>query len=200
MQKTVVYFIRHAEPNYHNHDDMSRELTDKGMKDSQLVTQFLSDKNVDIVLSSPYKRAIDTIKDFAETYGFDINVVSDFRERKVGSEWIEDFQEFCKAQWHDFYYKRTDGESLGEVQKRNISALNDVLKQYAGKTIVVGSHGTALSSIIHYYDKQFGYSDFEKIRYLMPWAVKFVFYDHHCVEIQQYNLFDMNNSCIERKK
>lgn len=189
-QKTIVYFVRHAEPNYHNHDDMLRELSVKGMKDSQLVTYFLSDKNVDIVLSSPYKRAIDTMRDFVETYDLEINIINDFRERKVGNAWIDDFQAFCQAQWSDFDYKRADGESLREVQKRNISALEDVLTRYKGKTIAIGSHGTALSTIIHYYDKKFGYLDFEQIRFVMPWVVKFVFQDDHCVEIQQYNLFD----------
>ena len=61
---TTIYFVRHVEPNYNNHDDMSRELTDKGIADSKLVTRFLSDKNVDIVFSSPYKRAIDTVRNF----------------------------------------------------------------------------------------------------------------------------------------
>lgn len=59
--KTTVYFVRHAEPNYHNHDDRTWELTTKGMEDRKLVTAFLADKNVDVVLSSSYKRAIDAI-------------------------------------------------------------------------------------------------------------------------------------------
>ena len=58
------------------------------------------------------------------------------------------------------------------------------------KNIVVGSHGTALSTIINYYDKSFGYSDFEKIRYLMPWIVEFTFEDDECIDIKKYNLFE----------
>ena len=29
---TKVFFVRHAEPNYDNHDDRSRELSPRGMK------------------------------------------------------------------------------------------------------------------------------------------------------------------------
>ena len=65
---TNIYFIRHAEPNYENHDDTLRELTAKGLKDRKLVTAFLSDKNIDVVISSPYKRAYDTVYDFAYSY------------------------------------------------------------------------------------------------------------------------------------
>jgi len=188
---TTVYFVRHAQPNYENHDDMLRELTAKGLEDRKLVTKFLADKNVDVVLSSPFHRSIDTIRHFANSKGLEITIIEDFRERRIDSVWIEDFNGFCKKQWEDFTYKLSDGESLSEVQERNISALNQVLNDYAGKTIVVGSHGTALSTIVNYYDNSFGYAEFEKIRGLMPWVVEFTFDGQKCVGINQYNLFEM---------
>lgn len=188
---TTVYFVRHAEPNFNNHNDMARELTEKGLEDRKLVTEFLWDKNIDFVLSSPYKRSVDTVKDFSDKKNLDIHIVDDFRERKIDSVWIEDYEAFCKAQWEDFNYKLSDGETLGEVQKRNMEALNHVLKQYEGKNIVIGSHGTALSTIINYYDNTFGYKEFQKIKALMPWVVKFVFDGTECIQIEQYNLFSV---------
>ncbi len=188
---TTVYFVRHAQPNYENHDDMLRELTAKGLEDRKLVTKFLADKNVDVVLSSPFHRSIDTVRHFADSKGLEIGIIDDFRERCIDSVWIEDFNGFCKKQWEDFTYKLSDGESLSEVQERNISALNQVLKDYAGKTIVVGSHGTALSTIVNYYDNSFRHAEFEKIRGLMPWVVEFSFDGQTCVGIKQYNLFEM---------
>ncbi len=59
---THVYFVRHAEPNYDNHDDEARELSEKGKKDTELVTKYLMDKMIDVVISSPYVRAVDTVK------------------------------------------------------------------------------------------------------------------------------------------
>ena len=67
---TVIYFVRHSEPNYENKNDSLRELTPKGLEDRKLVTEFLSDKNIDKVVSSSYKRAIDTVADFADRFGF----------------------------------------------------------------------------------------------------------------------------------
>ena len=146
---TTIYFVRHAQPNYENHDDMSRELSEKGLRDRALVTDFLRDRKVEVVLSSPFKRA----------------------------------------------YKLSDGESLGEVQRRNIQALNKVLEEYAGKSIAIGSHGTALSTIINYYDKSFGHDEFEKIRGLMPWVVEFSFDGDKCIGIQKHNLFEREKVC-----
>lgn len=130
---TRVFFVRHAQPNYANHNDLLRELSPKGLEDRKRVTHFLEDKQIQLVLSSPYKRAVDTVKDFADRFGFEIQTVEDFRERKVGGDWIEDFNTFAERQWRDFSYKLPDGESLGEVQRRSIAALNQVLEQHSGK-------------------------------------------------------------------
>lgn len=187
---TKVYFVRHAEPNYNNHNDPLRELSSKGMEDRKLVTNFLSDKHIDVVLSSPYKRAIDTVKDFADSYGIKIDIIYDFRERKVENGWIEDFAAFTKKQWNDFTYKLSDGECLQEVQARNVSALQQALNKYTGKNLVVGSHGTALSTIINYYNHCFGYKDFEKIKNVMPWIVEFVFdKTTKCIMIKGHDLY-----------
>ena len=186
---TTIYFVRHAEPNYENHDDQSRELSANGLRDRILVTNFLSNKKITVALSSPYIRAIDTIRDFTDRNNLKITLLHDFRERKVDSEWIPDFSAFCQRQWTDFNYKLSDGECLSEVQKRNISALSFVLRQYKDENIVIGTHGTALSTIINYYDSTFGYSDFVRIKSLMPWIVKMVFDGENCITIEQFDLF-----------
>lgn len=172
---TTVYFVRHAQPNYDNHDDLTRELTARGLADSRRVTALLWDRGIDAVLSSPYKRAADTLRDFAEARGLAIRRVDGFRERKVGSAWIEDCEGFCRRQWADFDFRLPEGESLREVRARNIDALNRALEEYAGLSIAIGSHGTALSTIINYFDASFGYDEFARIRNLMPWIVRFEF-------------------------
>ena len=55
---TNVYFVRHAQPNYENHDDLTRELTENGLQDRKLVTEYLRDKEIHAVLSSPFKRMV----------------------------------------------------------------------------------------------------------------------------------------------
>lgn len=194
---TTVYFVRHAEPDYKNHNDMERPLTLKGKEDSKLVTDYLKEKEIEIVLSSPYVRAVQTVKDFADSYGHTITTVSDFRERKIDSNWIEDFNRFAEQQWKDFDYKLSDGESLREVQIRNVDALRQVIKEYPDKNIVIGSHGTALSTIINYFEPSFGFSHFQKIRTIMPWIVKFTFQGDELVHIEEINVFDRTTEVSE---
>ena len=186
---TTIYFVRHAKPNYQNHNDRLRELTEKGLEDSRSVTAFLSDKKIDLILSSPYRRAIDTIKNFADKNEMPILIVDDFRERKVDTAWVDDFESFCKSQWEDFNFKLPGGESLKEVQSRNIRALKKILQKYKGKNIVIGTHGTSLSTIIHYFNPAFGYEDFQEIRNFMPWILQFDFFANDFISMREYRLY-----------
>lgn len=195
---TQVYYVRHAEVDYNVHNDVKRPLTEKGKEDTKLIVEFFKNMEIHVILSSPYMRAIDTVSNLAKQKELDIITNYDLRERKIDSGWLDDFTTFCINQWKDFDYKLADGESLREVTNRNISVLNDVLSQYEGKNIVIGSHGTALSAIIHHYDSSFGYDDFNKIKYLMPWIVKFTFDDKKCIQIEKIDVFENNNNGNKR--
>ena len=190
---TTVYFVRHAEPNRSAdsiYNDRTYPLSQKGLVDRKLVTSFLQNKNIDVVLSSPYKRAVDTVAEFAEKNELVVEIIEDFRERKIADVWIDDFFVFAKKQWTDFSYKQPEGESISEVQERNIAALKDVLNRYAGKNIVVGTHGQALSAIINYYDGSYGFDDFKAMAHIMPWIVRMVFEGDKCSVMTKINLFD----------
>lgn len=185
---THLYYVRHAQPDYSVHDDLTRPLTEKGMRDCALVTDFLTDKSIDRVFSSPYKRAVDTVQPFAAQAHLPVTLIDDLRERRIDSVWIDDFDSFCKAQWADFDYRYKDGECLREVQERNIEALQKILLTCAGQNIVIGGHGTALSTIINFYDSAFGYEDFIRMRAKAPWIVHFTFDGTRCISIETHDL------------
>lgn len=183
---TTIYFVRHAEPNYRNHDDLSRELTAKGWADRLQVSSFLSNRGIDLAFSSPYRRSIDTISDFTEKHNLKIEMIADFRERTVGDHWLDDFDSYAHQQWSDFSYKLHNGESLSEVQRRNIAALETLLCTYKDHTLLIGSHGTALSTIINNYDPTFCYADFQRIKSVMPWIVKMDFDGLHFLQWEEF--------------
>ena len=198
---TTIYFVRHAQSDYTVRDPMTRPLTEKGRNDCRLVTEFLSDKGIEAVCSSPFKRAVDTVADFAEKNSFQIHIVEDFQEQKTGSgvkrdlrdtHQFSDNPELCshlKRQWADFDYTLSDGETLGEVQRRNIAALEDLLRQYEGKTVAVGTHGTALSTMINYYDSTYGFDDFMAMIDITPWVVRMDFNGTDFVQMEKIDLF-----------
>ena len=107
---------------------------------------------------------------------YEIITNHDFCERRVG-EWVDDFKSYSKNQWEDFDYKLETGESLKEVQARNISGLLEVIKNNWGKSVVIRTHGTALSTIINYFEPSFGYDNFWGIINKMPYILCFKFHD-----------------------
>ncbi|MDW2798646.1 histidine phosphatase family protein [Clostridium boliviensis] len=80
------------------------------------------------------------------------------------------------------------GESLRDIQERNIKALTDILREYKDEAVVIGAQGTALSTVIHYYDQSFGFAEFQQIRNLMPWIVKFTFEAEEFMGIDLINI------------
>lgn len=186
---TRIYFVRHAAPDFAIKDDLTRPLTEQGLRDSKMVAEFLLNKNITKVYSSPYKRAVDTVKDFAEAIKLNINIIEDFRERKIDNVWIEDFNKFAEKQWGDFNYKLSNGESLNQVQQRNITALDNILKENEDENIVIGTHGTALSTILNYYDKNFDYNEFMRIKGLMPLIVCMYFNGADFIKAEEFYIF-----------
>ncbi len=185
---THIYFVRHAESDNNVHNDSLRPLTPKGLSDRKLVTAYLKAHEVSVVFSSPYQRARDTVSAYAESQTIQILYDENFRERAVGS-WVEDFNAYAQQQWSDFDYKLEGGESLAAVQARNIASLQQILADYPDKHIAVATHGTALSTILHFFNPTFGYTDFQKIADLMPWIVHFTFNKQEFAAAESINLF-----------
>jgi len=152
------------------------------------VTAYLQDKAIDVVLSSPFKRSYDTVAGFAKTAGLTIETNDDFRERAVGHEWLtaDEFNAYAASQWADFSHKLPGGECLSEVQTRNLAALKDALTRYSGKNIVIGTHGTALSTIVLHYDSSYSFAEWLVMP--MPWVVKMTFEGDTCTSIEKTDL------------
>ena len=175
---TTIYFVRHCQPDFTNNPaDRVRPLSAEGQKDSFAVMEFLKDKKIDDFYSSPYKRSYDTVIHAAEYYGKQITTDERLRERKVGENGNsggKDFEIFRKR-WSDFNFAEEGGESLGSVQKRNIEAVFEILEKSKDKTVAIGTHGTALSSILNYFDPSFGADDFLRIINFMPYIIRLDF-------------------------
>lgn len=165
--ETSIYLIRHAESRYIPEDDnYSRPLSLKGKEDAESLTQYFGDFKITRVLSSPYLRASHTVEGIAEDKNLKIELIDDVRERTVADQYLDEkeFMEFVKCQWDDFDYSLEGGESLGQVQARGIKALKDIIKLYAGESIILGTHGTWLAVILNYFDEKYDYNFWKTLK------------------------------------
>ncbi len=176
---TTVYFVRHCQSDFSHRDDRTRPLTAMGMEDSVAVARVLHDVPIDAFYCSPYRRSLDTIAGAAQEHGLPIQTDERLRERRSGeggnSGLKDDGNTPLRRRWRDFGWHESGGESLGAVQERNIQALQEILSENTGKTLVIGTHGTALSTILNHYHPAFGCEDFLRIVDWMPYIVQLTF-------------------------
>lgn len=193
---TKVFFVRHAQPLHEYNDDRTRPLTEEGEKDALIVIETLKDKEIDAFFCSPYKRNVDTIKQTAEYYNMEIQIDERLKERVKGVNG-NDHGMFQKR-WSDHEYHEEGGESIGMVQRRNIEALKEILENNQGKNIVIGTHGTALSSIMNYYKPNFGCDDFLRIIDWMPYIVELDFEGQELVDMIEHTYIEKEFKGINR--
>lgn len=181
---TKVYFVRHAQPEHKWEDDRTRPLTEEGVKDAAIVLDFLKDKNIDVFVSSPYKRSFDTIADTAAFYAKEILTDERLREREKGIEGNN--HSMFEKRWNDHDYHEENGESINMVQQRNIAALMEILDKNKDKNIVIGTHGTALGTILNFYYPKFGCRDFLRIIDWMPYIIELDFDGNKLLSVKEH--------------
>lgn len=181
---TKVFFVRHAQPEHNHTDDRTRPLTAEGIADAKIVLETLKDKKIDTFYCSPYTRSVCTIRETADYYGKDIQTDERLREREKGADGNN--HGMFQKRWADHDYHEDGGESIRMVQKRNVEALKEILAENSGKNIVIGTHGTALSSIMNYYIPEFGCNDFLRIIDWMPYIVEMDFDGQKLISISEH--------------
>lgn len=186
---TTVIFVRHAQPLYPYADDRTRPLMEEGLSDRKLVAETLKGRRIDAFLCSPYTRSLDTIRPAAEMYGQEIVTDERFAERRGGPGG----DAVLRRRWEDFDFAEEGGENLASVQKRNVEALREVLRDFNGKTVVIGTHGTALSMMLNYFYPSFGVGDFLRIVELMPYIVEVRFGGERALGMRELAYLDKSS-------
>ncbi len=148
------------------------------------MVDFFKDKKIDAFFCSPYKRSMDTIAGAADYFEMDIIIDERLREREAGPG--GNTHEMFQKRWENHDYHEEGGESITMVQKRNMEALREILSDNTDKEIVIGTHGTALSSILNYYDNNFGCDNFMRIIDWMPYIIELDFQEDELVAKQEH--------------
>ena len=161
--KTFIYFVRHAESIFIEGKERVRGLSDKGMEDAISIRDRLVTEEIDCYISSPYERAIATIRPLAETTKTEIAIDEDVRERSIGDFSPYSFEDAKKAVYDDFSFAFPNGESSATAQHRAVKVLDSILSGYAGKKIVVGTHGDIMTLMVNFYDKRFDFGFWKAI-------------------------------------
>jgi broad specificity phosphatase PhoE len=146
----MLYLVRHAHSVY-TPDEM-RELSPSGHEAAGRVAELLAGSSVSRIVSSPYTRAIQTVRPLAERLGISIEIDADLRERVLSTAVLDDFHGSLERVWRDFELAYPGGESSAAAQTRVRNAIDRVLERSDGQSVAVASHGNALALFLRTLD------------------------------------------------
>lgn len=169
---TNFYFVRHAHSTY-TPDELNRPLSEKGYIDATRVTKLLKTEEIDIVVSSPYKRAVQTVGGIAEYINIDVEIIDGFKERTLTTVPAKDFTLAITKVWEDYNFSWEGGESNFMAQKRGVETTYNLLEKHKDKNVVIGTHGNIMVLIMNYFDKQYDFSFWQNLD--MPDIYKLTF-------------------------
>ncbi|WP_223700618.1 histidine phosphatase family protein [Sutcliffiella deserti] len=154
-----IYVIRHCEAEGQSSD---AQLTEKGFIQANELADFLSKIKIDRVISSPYLRAIQTIKPFAKSQKIEIEMDNRLTERVLSSTFFPDWMNKLEATFNDMKLKYKGGESSNEAMIRIVKVVNEIMASDFENTIIV-AHGGIISLLLNYFDKNFGFEEWKSL-------------------------------------
>lgn len=163
---TTIYMIRHAKSPFVFGQERTRKLSEQGERDAIKITKLMGQKEIDVIVSSPYTRAIQTIEGIASANNIEIKLYEELRERQLKGAYKlpdEEIQQALKKSYEDIDFYLSGGESIRDVQNRALPVIKNLLNKYEGQKIVIGTHGNVMTIIMNYYDSKYGYEFWKSI-------------------------------------
>jgi len=149
-----LYVLRHGETNENitgiMQGNMETVLNELGRKQAESVRNKVKEAGIDLVISSPKKRAVET----AQIAAPNIPIILDDRllSRNHGEfEGMQRNQVNLKDYWNIKLNKQFEkAESMGEIFNRVSSLLNDISINYSDKTVLLVTH-SGITRVLYYY-------------------------------------------------
>ncbi len=156
---TRLILVRHGETDWNAEGRYQGQadppLNRRGREQAQALAAALQQKGVDVIYSSPLKRAWQTAEVvaravraplFPEPRLMEIHQ-GEWEGKRVGEiarEYPQTFHQWEEDPWAT---QIPGGETLAEVQQRVYAAADDILARHPGKTVVLVTHRTPIAML-----------------------------------------------------
>ena len=162
---TTVYLLRHAESTVVPAlPESDWPLSEAGVQQADELLARLEPLGIDHVVSSPFIRAVETVRPFCQAAGIEMQIAPDLSERRLAGHWIRDFEEILRKTWADFDFALPGGESSRACQARVAGCVSRLATAARGQTLLVSSHGNAIALFLNSLDPAFGWPEWRSMR------------------------------------
>lgn len=148
MLTTKIIFLRHADTEKNPSVNAAEwGLSEKGEQQAMEVSNMLIMSTVDVIYVSDEQKTALTVAPLSEKLNKEIHPLSFFNEVRRGDKFLtkEEFEAEKVKQLQDLSYPAFGGESGTEALARFKQGIEQVTKEYEGKTILIVTHGTVLN-------------------------------------------------------
>lgn len=131
------------------------ELIQAGINQAKELAEKVGDLGIDVIYTSPLKRAFQTAEILAEASGAPVIKDKRLTEQCYGAYegGSRANEEFRKA-WQQFPSRLKGGESVLQLVQRVYNFLDDINEQYHDKTVLIVGHGGVCKVIHSYFNDQ----------------------------------------------
>jgi 2,3-bisphosphoglycerate-dependent phosphoglycerate mutase len=155
----IIYLVRHCQATGQAAD---ARLTAEGIDQAEALAEFLSGAQIGQIVSSPFDRALKSIKPLSIRLKFEIK--SDERLIEAGLSTIDysDWLDKLRETFSDFELSFEGGESSRAATVRAMAAINDALLLNTDQVAVV-THGRLLTLILKHFDSKYGFEEWQNL-------------------------------------
>lgn len=153
-----LYLVRHCQT---TGPAPEAPLTELGIAQAETLVEHLAGLGINRIVSSPYRRAYQSVEPLALRLQLPIETDQRLIERELGLYSAPDWLARLEETYQDFDLRFENGETNREAQQRGIAALNDLLQD--GQTTVIATHGGLLSLLLNHFDKRFGFKEWQSL-------------------------------------
>ncbi|PEX84875.1 histidine phosphatase family protein [Bacillus cereus] len=159
MKKIIV--IRHCSATGQERD---AELTVAGKNQANKLATFLLENHlqIDYIISSPFVRAIDSIRPYALQANLSIQEDERLAERVLSDAPMDDWMQKLEYTFTNIDIAYLGGESTKQAMDRALLLIQDVLKLNHTTTLLV-THGNLLTLILKHFDHTIGFSEWRAL-------------------------------------
>lgn len=150
-----IYVIRHCKA---EGQPAESPLTKEGFSQAEALSTFFDNVKIERIISSPYKRAIQTVEPLSKRLNVEVEINDYLKERLLSNEPLSNWLEKLRKTFDNPNLKFAGGESSKEAVNRIVGVVESAFKSDIENTIIV-THGNLMALLLNYYNQQFGFEE-----------------------------------------
>jgi broad specificity phosphatase PhoE len=157
---TSIYLVRHGQTAW-NKEEIFRgradvPLDETGLKQAELAGEYFKGREIHAIYTSPQSRALQTAQKIAQFHNLKVQPLLGIIDMSFG-KWegrphqeIRENDKEIYRQWVEepHLVRLPGGESLDDVRVRVMAAMEEVIRNHPGKTLVLVSHRVVCKVLI----------------------------------------------------